>query len=353
MIWLRKLFMWCVISMCSGIWAMEHTPIDKESTELPKTYQQQLTTKGHELLSSIMQGKTFTHLQALPIIQAIPQEIKQKTAFNPLGEYSPLGFARYYLCKENLNFQEYLAKIICVGWALNDLAIQQGEGFERGSFTIIDPYSRLHSFFKNYVCIVNGFTLMDYLPWTLTPSNLAYRRDPASKGSSHHIDQTDGSQFGIDIRFRSHETLYGLLPCQMGHILFGQLRVGTSTNSAELPLTFIKFEATGLGSSLEVTHHLISYLKPVSSLDGKRREKDIPDEIWQNFTNFTYYEFDQTRLKIHEILNHYDIRGYPDRLEEMKTLIKKHFPKDSDELMYIRTGSEVILDLREYPYEKK
>ncbi len=324
---------------------MDHPSFKEEGNELPFKYQQFLTDKGHQILEEILKDNSDPKMQALPLIEEIPEEIKQKTAFNPLGEYAPSSFLRWYFGKEKPHVQEYLAKIICLCWALNDLAVQQKECFTRGSFTLIDPNKRIFHFLKGYVCLVNNYTLMDFKPWVLTTSNLAYRRDPESNGSSHHTDQTEGSQFGIDIRFRSYETLYGLLPHLMRHILFGRLNLVTTSQSRNLPLTFIKFEPVGLGSSTEILTHITNFAAPVTSIEGKRREKDIPDEVWDVFVKLTQDKsFDEK--KIYKMLDHYHFRNHPEDLKKMQFILKKFFPNDTKELLDIRTGSEVILDLR-------
>lgn len=323
----------------------------KVSKSLPQKYQDILIEKGYDIFKAITHNEIKSLSPALSLINSIPSEIKEKTAFNTYAQHAPTAYWRWYREKDNITFQEYLAQIICLMWAVDDMAIRQQEGFKRGSFTLIDPDYRIFNFLKTYVCLVNDVKKVDDLPYLITSSNLAYRRDPASSCTSHHTDQTDGPQYGIDIRFRGYETIYGLLPHCRRHILCGKLFI-TSSN---LPLTFLKFESAGLGSSMEMAYHTISFMKPVSSKGDKRREKDIPYEIRRVFKELVPYEDRVDELKIHEILDHVHFRmgkNYQDKVR-MLNVVQQHYLKDPESLLFIRTGNEVILDLRDIKLQEK
>ncbi|HXF90429.1 MAG TPA: hypothetical protein VNJ29_00700 [Candidatus Nitrosotenuis sp.] len=315
--------------------------IEAIAPELPEENQLELINLGKQVLENIINNRDLPTI-TLPAIEKIPCEIKKSTAFHKDGENTPTAWARWWFVKDDPIQQEYLAKIVSLSWALYDLAKSKGEAFPRGSFTIIDPDHRIYAFLLNYVSYVNNCTAPAQLPWILTSSNFAYRRDPDLMGSSHHRGQTEDSQFGIDIRFRSYETVYGFLPNINRHILFGKLNIPRSP----CPLTFIKFEPVGLGSTLEVAAHALNYAQSGAVEEEARREKDIPDEIISTFKSLVPSRQAKSRLKIYEMLNHVNFKISRESRDIFVRVLKKYFPKDSEDLFYIRTGNEVILDLK-------
>lgn len=298
-----------------------------------------LTAKGFEILAAIQNDSEVPI--ALSLINSIPTEIKNANAFNKIGEYAPSAWIKFLLpnSKNIEQRQEYLAQIICLGWAFDALAEQQGESFSRGSFTIVDPEHKILNFLLGYVRLVTGKKEPKTLPLVKTINNFASRRKPELHGSSHHYGQTPEAQFGIDVRFTADQTVYGLLPSRHRHVLFGKLDVPGST----LPLTFVKFEPVGLGSSAEFFAHLLNFANSGQVSGEARREKDIPDMITEAFETLVP---NSGIKRLHQMINHEFFKDHPQDFENFIGLLKETYNTNDIELLKARTGNEVVLDLR-------
>ena len=107
------------------------------------------------------------------------------------------------LLASDMDRKNTMFQLICICWAIDDMAAKQGERFQRGSFTIVDPYSRLYNLFADYVKtyaervnavnanvgdlkhIIPKFQIGELIK--TGTRYFAYQRDPKAKGSSHHV----------------------------------------------------------------------------------------------------------------------------------------------------------------------
>jgi hypothetical protein len=176
--------------------------------------------------------------------------------------------------------QNHLTAILAMCWALTQQADDQKDPFARGSFTLVDPGHKFYNFLLDYVKLVTQTENPQALAFEMTVSNFAYQRDPKKKQTSHHVNRSPESQFGIDMRLAPHEGVLKVLPHQHSHILFGKLDV----DGQETPLTFLKLEEIGMGSKGAILMHGINFQRSAAYLDDStRREKDIRPEISASF----------------------------------------------------------------------
>jgi len=278
-----------------------------------------------------------------PLIQEIPQELIRGTAFNEWGEYAPSAILRsFFSAQENDAIQkEYLAKIIMLMWHIDNVALKNDEGFVKGSFKILDPEHKIYNFLLGYVRVCTGYVDPKSHHWASNVNNQAYRRSPSKGGSSHYKTETvNDEQFGVDMRFETTQTVYGYLPHEKRHILFGN--VGDN-------LTFIKFEEVGIGSVGETLQHTFNFGRSVSGgvTQEARREKDIPEEIKNKFgevsaeLNIEVAAPDSISEMLALVRDHDDEKQL--HLAGFTMTVQEHYLKDDLEKLYVRKGNEVIL----------
>lgn len=148
-----------------------------------------------------------------------------------------------------------------------------GEGFESGSFSVIDPEGKLFRVFDAYISFVRGAReLKNGVFVSVTPfgSGFVYNRDPKKRASSHYKKGLSLRQFGIDMRFESNAYALPILPYQTTHLLVGRVKTMTG-----LEKTFIKYEPHGLGDVSSVMAHGVDFLNSSKMREKKRSEKDI------------------------------------------------------------------------------
>jgi hypothetical protein len=256
-------------------------------SSLPQETRECLTQIGHYVLDSVINNKAFDASEAgfYDLLMSEHEKSVVATKLAPFADYLPSSIIHWYFSSPDKNYQtkrkNYIVAIVGLTWALTDLASKHKEIFESGSFTIIDPDNRIGEFLLGYVKLTTGCSNPKTLPFALTPGNYAYRRDPKMYGSSHHLDHCPDSQFGIDVRFESSESVLGLLPFDKTHILFSpKLDIGKQLE----PLIFVKLEDIGMGSIYAMVGH--TFKLGNSKVNGKkdsRKEKDIYPSIREAF----------------------------------------------------------------------
>lgn len=280
---LMSAFLACSFQKAFAMEAPEPAPIVPISLSgcLPLEVQQRLTTLGQYVLQEILNepDSSFSPSSLFDEIYPDLEPYLEAATYSRLSSWKPSSLIRWTFSSTDEGYialrKNQMLEIIALSWALTDLAKQQDEFFERGSFTIIDPEHRLTRFLLEYVKLTTGYQTPETLPFLLTISNFAYRRDPALKGSSHHKGHCPESQFGIDVRFEPCQGVLKLLPFDYTHVLFAKLDLGQVE-----PLLFFKLEPVGMGGVPEVVAHSFNfYHSQRSLLAGTRREKDIPEVI--------------------------------------------------------------------------
>lgn len=156
----------------------------------------------------------------------------------------------------NQDRKHRLFSIISLCWYLDKVACTQESvpAISRGSWTLIEAQHNILHYLTDYVRLVTGVSNPKELPFLSTQSNFAYRRDPALKGSSHHVGRSPESQFGIDMRLEADQGVLKLLPYSHTHILFSQIVHPIAVDGNAL-LTFMKMEPLGMGSMASAAAH--------------------------------------------------------------------------------------------------
>lgn len=256
------------------------------SSVLSSEMQNRLTEVGHDMLKNILYIDDFDISKAGLFDKIYPQlkPALGEAQYSKLASWKPSNLIRWGFSSDDQSYiitrKNQMIAIIALGWAMTDLAKQQNDFFERGSFSIIDPEHRLTNFLLDYVKLTTGYDDPQTVPFALTTCNFAYRRDPSLHGSSHHSGHCPESQFGIDVRFEPSEGVLKLLPFDSTHLLFAKLHID---NQAE-PLLFLKFEPVGMGSIGAIAVHGLGFLHSQSHVAMEaRREKDIKDSILTSF----------------------------------------------------------------------
>lgn len=307
---------------------------------------------GYSVLRALYQKTGLESINAYALKSKIPAHQLDQGALYPSREYvSPAAYVQWAIQDTDMDREEKLMKITSIMWALDDMAKKQGESYERGSYTVLDPGHALYQFLIGYVTEVNGVQDPKSVWPAVSGNPFAYQRDPKKGGSSHHKHHTPESQFGIDMRFKAHETIYGILPYGQRHILFGKLDIPGSTE----PLTFIKFEEAGLGTITEKIHHGVNFVrsirKKISEKKGGielnvRKEHTVLATLGEKYRNLTRDE--PEGLFIYQMLTHACFQGSPanvrKRAEFVKT-VETLYASDPEKLRNVRVGNEVLIDL--------
>ncbi|MBP9752340.1 MAG: hypothetical protein KBD31_00810 [Proteobacteria bacterium] len=299
--------------------------------------QNKLQLKGREILNQILSGQRVDN----NIYNFVKEIDDKKYLYAPLMVYADLGLwarSAYKLFhtedKTVIEQKNYLASIICIAWALNQMAQDKNQPFARGSYTIVDPDHRIYEYLKGYVALCTKTTEPEKLAYAATSNNFAYRRDPTLGGSSHHKEHSPESQFGIDARFSSDEGVLKVLPFGHSHLLFGKLVYGNN----HLPLTFIKFEEVGLGNVACAIAHATNFGSSGNAGTKTRREKDIPQ-----FAKDIYHSIMGDDKPLPK-----SVREMYFSIQEKDNILASTFERELAELgydfVYIRKGNEVILD---------
>lgn len=174
--------------------------------------------------------------------------------------------------------KDMLSAVICLMWAINRKAEDAGQGFERGSFKLLQDPCVL-KFLEDYVVFATGRNTIEQVH-ELNGNRFGYSRRPDMMRSSHYKECAH--QFGIDLRFAGTEYTIGLLPHGHQHILFG--RVDANGDNA----TFLKFEEIGIGTIEDNLMHLVHFVHSITHAPSgsARREKDVPSEIKAVYSDF-------------------------------------------------------------------
>jgi hypothetical protein len=249
-----------------------------EGSPLLSSTIRQLTVEDHairDLSTKILIGDKET--QAIVYGGSYFYAIKANTALdttNLKAEQPPYIQSLHGSTPEEFRLN-YLQSILSVMWFLYSEAINKGQAFTDGSFTIIDTDFKLYKFLLYYARTFNS-----ELKGSI--------EDPAAKGSSNQFAysrisshwqscQNTWRQYGIDMRFEPNKAAQQSLPAGKTHLLFGII------GEAPTPLLFIKFEDNGLfsgGDAVggEFLGHAFSYL--VSRT--KKLESLVPQPLYKN-----------------------------------------------------------------------
>lgn len=279
-------------SLCQSSLGMETTQsisnnaLPQNRGNLTSEAQIALTSKGQELLKNIYSGVPVD-MEKSTLYEDLFSDYKKQfygNQYSYLGYLDPTISLRWYWSSVdetyNTTRKNQMIGIVAITWALADLAEKQGDSFERGSFTIKDPEHRLYNFLLDYVRLTTGYDDPQTIPYVLTTSNFAYRREPTLYGSSHHKNHCPESQFGIDVRFAPSEGVLKLCPYDTTHLLFAMLDLG----GQEEPLLFVKWEDLGMGSFGATLSHSLGFMHSQKNVkNDARREKDIQEDITSSF----------------------------------------------------------------------
>lgn len=255
---------------------------------------QALTYNGYLTLTDIARGVPFENMSNILDIFKDRGESWGSEAF--------FGMSGWRNSSEPKDMDKFLAKletIVGVVWALCHHSFRQGEGFYRGSFSIIDPQGHFWAFLQEALKTLgqaetlNELTNLSSLSsaaLNCLGSDRAYRRL-----SSHYTNEQcffTQNQFGIDTRFSKSCYPIPCLPFGMSHILMGNVQNG------DLSKIFFKFEPYGLVDLFNVLNHTLEYFRSPEVNHMMKREKDIPEGVAEK----TYNLFEVLkRLKEEEI----------------------------------------------------
>jgi hypothetical protein len=266
--------------------ALDRCPLEEDVVELsndweelPKVVQTMFVKMGRRVLQRIMEGRQPDLTTLFCDVHDVLRPYLNSTLL--------LGASFSDDSKDEADEsrrKNHLVAIVSVCWALNDLAVQQGDNFERGSFTVVDPNRYLYEFFLSYVRLVTNHHDPAFLSFRSTSTNFAYRRDPESNATTHHRCRCPESQFGIDVRFHGRESIHQLLPHRLAHLLFASLRLEDYEHDPHSNVMFLKFESVGMGTWREHRKHAMNYLasghgQSQSESLVRRRESDIDKDI--------------------------------------------------------------------------
>ena len=288
----KTLFSFLILAFTfSSVFSMEYPNKEQQPLEsvgykmnriLPSDVQASLTKIGHEVLEKILHKDGFNVATSGLFDKVYPQlqPVLGEALYSKLASWKPSNLIRWGFSSVDQDYiqtrKNQMIAIVALSWAMTDLAKQQNDFFERGSFSIIDPNHRLTNFLLGYVKLTTGYEDPQAVPFALTTCNFAYRRDPALNGSSHHNGRCPESQFGVDVRFEPSEGVLKLLPFDGTHLLFAKLNI---ENQAE-PLLFLKLEEIGMGSIPAMVFHGLGFLHSQNHVAGEaRREKDIQEPL--------------------------------------------------------------------------
>jgi hypothetical protein len=327
------------------------------------------STQNVSLLKSNLENKTSINLDSIETIQSILNpptkrffiklgyeilkdiqvnrfDCEQKDYFSMMMNESDIEKLDFYLYAPNASMleptlwinslwkadettqkrQSYLTAIIAITWALVHKGSQQNELFERGSYKLIDQNHKIETFLKGYV--------------DLAKFNYGYERDPRKGRSSHYVNHSPESQFGIDVRFSSNQGVMKLLPFDHTHILFGKINFGQMED-----LTFFKLEPIGTANFASlVAHGANAAIAQVETVQRSwRREKDVSPcirELYQ--TAMTGVPTDKPAKTVHEMYTNILQKLGDDEAQIFKRAIEKLLKLNK---AHIRTGNEVILEM--------
>ena len=250
--------------------------------------------------------------------------------------------------------QFYLTVCLCVDWALYHRAYQEGNDFQRGSYTVVNNDNKLAVFNRDYVCFATGRPDAEnvypagasHFAIKNQNSYFAYTRHPGSKLSSHY---NGVQQFGRDIRFHdAQQWSCPWLPNQSRHSLFGDL--GNNR-------FFLKFEGDALGTVREFLWHGLSFLESLkSSPSGQgrlptRRENtaDISQGFKAIYTTCVARSEQKSNLvsgtksSLQAMWRVVLTQGTTEEIQEFKD--KASFCKIPHGALDHMTGNEVVIDL--------
>ncbi len=327
----------------------------KISHVLSMDVQKYLINAGHTVLKKILYEDDYDVAKSGLFEKIYPQlePFLGEAQYSVLSSWAPSNLIRWGFSSTDQDYittrKNQIIAIIAIGWAMTDLAKQQDDFFERGSFSIVDPNHRLTNFLLDYVKLTTGYQDPQTVPFVLTSCNFAYRRDPSLHGSSHHNGRCPESQFGIDVRFEPSEGVLKLLPFDYTHLLFAKLNVGNQ----EEPLLFLKLEDLGMGSLGATTVHSLGFLHSQSHVSGEaRREKDIIPAIASSFKELqeaagiigSFKTIRSMYLAAQEVLSttSQDAEAYK-KANMFLTTVDTLYPNGNN---HLRVGNEVIVDLK-------
>ncbi|MCE3230969.1 MAG: hypothetical protein K0R52_897 [Alphaproteobacteria bacterium] len=324
------------------------------SGTLPLELQNLLVREGYSVLRQIYGGAYDISQSGLyERIHPHLEPFLENAPYSQLAGWNPVNAARWFLASQDQSYivtrKNQMIAIIALTWAMTDLAKQQKDFFERGSFTLIDPDHRLADFFLDYVRLTTGYKDPQEVPFAQTACNFAYRRDPEWRGSSHHKGRCPESQFGIDIRFETFQGVLKLLPFGHTHLLFAKLDMGQPE-----PLLFLKSEDMGMGSLPALAIHGFGFLHSQSHVASEaRREKDIKEEIRAAFQAFqvaagiegpfkTIRAMSLEAQRLLDVVAAEDLASAAVKAQSFMDIVNSTYPNGNN---HLRVGNEVIIDL--------
>lgn len=349
---------WGILPL-SASWSMDMAKPTQNYGNLSAKVQDTLKTTGYQILHQVLsdQGFDVANSGLFDQLNPILEPELPGALYSQASKLAPSNLFRWGFSSSDKTYitarKNQILAIVCIGWALADMAAQQGEFFERGSFTLIDPHNRLYHFLLDYVKLTTGFSDPQQVPFAFTKCNFAYRRDPEIKGSSHHKGHCPESQFGIDVRFDPWGGVYMLLPFNSTHLLFANINIGSAAYPQTEPLLFVKFEPLGMGSMGATISHGTHFLHSQSHVGSQdRREKDILPPLQDAFNSLKtearlqgeYPEIRSMLFAAQNILKSPDqyTESVVNKAADFIKLVDQTYPNGNN---HLRVGNEVIIDL--------
>ncbi len=263
----------------------------RHNPKMDITIRKMLIEKGYRLLHLIEIGETLPQEveifkdggRAFAVGKGMRRKISFKTLTESLQKISSKT-AKEKIAEYDRRRQAQLENLIAIAWALADYASQRGQGFDSGSFSIIDPKENLFKIFYKYVQFASKLDDLKRLsPGTSASINpfsnaFAYNRHPNKSASSHYKKGLTTYQFGIDARFERNAYSLPVLPYMKKHLLVGRVKTMT-----DLPKTFVKYEFHGTADIGSAVAHGLKFIHSKKNRENRRSEKDILKSLMKPF----------------------------------------------------------------------
>lgn len=250
----------------------------------------------------------------------------------------------------NFDQEKELTKRVSVCWYLYSKALEQQKPFYNGMFVIKDTDDQaVYNFFYHYVKKTIDTT--HEKPVYVSTNLFSYARH-----STHFkYDKVQGSEYGIDIRYKERNASAYDLPSGCCHILFGLLTKNNDNRSR----MYLKMEDAGLyftelpchtvGVCASFMRKLLPYLlgtniaSKIITLNNQKfcQKEHFPENVSDLYNNFCK-KYNLKKDTIHTIFELWEWILKQDENDNI-SLIKEFLQKNYTNLTE-RFGNEIIID---------
>ncbi len=163
-------------------------------------------------------------------IEAGFNKIATTTPMNPYNAFTQITLGTSYMRSimegkldqiPTATQEEYLRSLVALNWFFYSFALENGQGFDEGTFVIEDKDFKIYNFIMNYIKKFNPTitgTIQDPLAF-YSKNPFAYSRD-----ASHFVDRKKLYRpYGIDMRFGPNGREESMLPANKKHMLCGKI----------------------------------------------------------------------------------------------------------------------------------